>query len=423
VPYRRNTLSHGFRTIFTPGGGSGASLRTQVRRREFIGLGVGGVAAVSLGAAFWDDLFGSAQSRPLRRGPGYGPLRAPDENGIRLPDGFRSRTVARGREPVPGTDYEWHIASDGMAAFPRDEGGFVLVSNSEAFKGGASALRFGPGGEIDDAYGILSGTTQNCSGGGTPWGTWLSCEEVGGGRVWECDPSGRRRAVPHPAMGIFKHEAAAVDERRRHVYLTEDLIDGGLYRFTPERWPDLSAGLLEIARVERGGGVEWVEVPDPLARSEAARRQVRGSTRFKRGEGIWLDGDTLYLSTTADHRVHAYDVRRERIDVIYDGLASRSAPLLRVDQLTGSRAGEVFVCEDIATEEIAMGVITPDRKVSKFLSITGSEHRNSELTGVTFDPSGSRMFVASQRAFPKNDLEPGPGAIYEITGRFRTRPV
>jgi uncharacterized protein len=390
-----------------------------VRRREFIGLGVGGVAVASLGAVFWDELFGSAESRALRRGPGYGPLRPPDENGVRLPDGFRSHLVARGGEPVAGTDYGWHVASDGMAAFPHEGGGFVVVSNSEDFEGGASAIRFGPGGDVEDANRILSGTTQNCSGGGTPWGTWLSCEEVEDGRVWECDPSGGRRATPHPAMGIFKHEAAAVDERRRRVYLTEDLVDGGLYRYTPARWPDLSAGLLEIARVANGGPVEWVEVPDPLARRERTRRQVPGSTRFERGEGIWLDGDTLYVATTADHRVHAYDVRRGRIEVIYDGLASRSAPLLRVDQLTVSRGGEVFVCEDIATDEIDMGVISPERRVAKFLSITGPKHRGSELTGVTFDPSGSRMFFSSQRAFAESDLEPGPGAIYAITGPFK----
>jgi secreted PhoX family phosphatase len=390
-----------------------------MRRREFIGLGVGGVAAVSLGAAFWDQLFASAESRPLRAGTGYGPRRPPDANGVRLPEGFESRIVAVGEKVVPGTDYRWHIASDGMATFPHKGGGFVLVSNSENLIGGASAMRIGPDGAVRDAYRILSGTTSNCSGGGTPWGTWLSCEEIEDGRVWECDPSGRKKGVVRPAMGVFKHEAAAVDPHERRVYMTEDLIDGGLYRFTPERWPDLSAGLLEIARVGGGGAVEWIEVPDPSAERESTRRQVRGSTRFKRGEGIWFGGQTLYVATTADDRVHAYDTKRRRIRVIYDGLASASAPLLRVDQMTGSRAGEVFVCEDIATEEIDIGVIERDGSVSRFLSVTGPQHRGSELTGVVFDPTGTRMYFSSQRAFPKSETNPGPGAIYEVTGPFR----
>ena len=390
-----------------------------MRRREFIGLGVGGVAAVSLGAAFWDQLFGSAESHPLKEGVGYGPRRPPDANGVRLPKGFESRIVAVGDKVVPGTDYRWHIASDGMATFPHRGGGFVLVSNSENLVGGASALRIGPGGEVRDAYRILSGTTSNCSGGGTPWGTWLSCEEIEDGRVWECDPSGHKKGVAHPAMGIFKHEAAAVDPRERRVYMTEDLIDGGLYRYTPKRWPDLSAGLLEVAHVGSGGAVEWIEVPDPSASRDSTRRQVAGSTRFKRGEGIWLEGHTLYVSTTADDRVHAYDTKRRRIRVVYDGLASASAPLLRVDQLTGSRAGVVFVCEDIATDEIDIGLIEPNGSVSRFLSVTGPQHRGSELTGVVFDPTGTRMYFSSQRAFPKSDSLPGPGAIYEVTGPFR----
>ena len=299
------------------------------------------------------------------------------------------------------TGYRWHLASDGMATFPQRDGGFVLVSNSEAFEGGASAIRFDRDGRIEDAHRILSGTTQNCSGGGTPVGH-LALVRGGRARARLGVRPQRPRAARcrTPRMGVFKHEAAAVDPRARRVYLTEDLIDGGLYRYTPERWPDLSAGRLEIARVGRAGSVEWVEVPDPLARRERTRRQVPGSARLERGEGIWLDGETLWVATTADHRVHAYDTRRERIRVAYDGLASRSAPLLRVDQLTGSRAGEVFVCEDLATDEIDVGVIAPDRTVSKFLSVTGPQHVRSELTGVTFDPSGKRMFVASQRALP-----------------------
>jgi secreted PhoX family phosphatase len=389
-------------------------------RRQFIGLGVGGVAAVALGAAFWDDVFGSAASGSQRPSLGYGPRRAPNEHGIRLPEGFRSRVVARGHALVPGTGYRWHLASDGMATFPLHDGGWILVSNSEVLDGGASAIRFDRDGEIADAYRILEGTAQNCSGGGTPWGTWLSCEEIENGLVWECDPGGRRTAISHPAMGVFKHEAAAVDPRGRRVYLTEDLVDGGFYRFTPTSWPDLSAGLLEIAVVGKGGRTRWVEVPDPAASTTPTRRQVEGSTEFKRGEGIWHDDGVVYVSTTADSRVHAYDIGAERFAVIYDGLATREAPLVRVDALTANRAGEVFVCEDLNANEIDIGLIDRDRRASRFLSITGKEHLGSELTGVTFDPSGGRMYFSSQRAGGSGG-QPGPGAIYEISGPFRGR--
>ena len=105
--------------------------------------------------------------------------------------------------------------------------------------------------------------------------------------------------------------------------------------------------------------------------------------------------------------------------MVYDGLASASAPLLRVDQLTGSRAGEVFVCEDIATEEIDIGVIEPNGSVSRFLSVTGPQHRGSEVTGVVFDPSGSPDVLLLAARLPEERVAPGPGAIYEVTGPFR----
>ena len=330
--------------------------------------------------------------------------------------------VARGGQRVDGTDFTWHLASDGAATFVTSDGGWILVSNSETLLGGgASAIRFGRDGTIRDAYRVLEGTTANCSGGPTPWGTWLSCEETPSGRVWETDPAGKREAVVHPAMGVFKHEAAAVDPGHRHVFLTEDLVDGGLYRYTPERWPDLARGKLEVARVDRSGAVRWTKLRDPLARATPTRHQIPGTQRFKRGEGIWFDDGTVYVSTTVDSRVHAYDTRAERIETIYDGFATREAPLLHVDQMTANRAGEVYVCEDLSTDEIDIGVIEPgSHEVSRFLSVTGADHVGSELTGVAFDPSGTRMYFASQRAFGRPGRD-GPGAVYEVTGPFRGR--
>jgi uncharacterized protein len=221
-------------------------------------------------------------------------------------------------------------------------------------------------------------------------------------------------------MGIFEHEAVAVDGGGRRVYLSEDNGSSGFYRFTPSNWPDLSTGTLEVARVGQGGLVEWVRVPDPSAASTPTREQVPGMTRFNRGEGMWFDSGVVYLCTTNDHKIHTYDIRTRRMDVLYDGARFENPPLTNVDNITVSRSGDVFVCEDTTNSSdpgLDIGLITPDRIVTRFLKVTGSTHTGanearSELCGVVFDPSGDRMFFASQRGFFS-------GVIYEITGPFR----
>jgi uncharacterized protein len=403
--------------------------RQPMRRREFVQACAMGAGALAFGPAFWDRAL-AAPAR-LGRGP-YGPLGPEDENGIRLPEGFTSRKIAQGGLPVGDTGYVWHIFSDGQATYRTRNGGFILVSNSEnppdlgtggpGGTGGASAIRFRSDGSIADAYRILDGTRVNCAGGATPWGTWLSCEEHNEGQVWECDPTGVEEAVARPAMGVFEHEAVAVDPVGKRVYLTEDNAAGGFYRFTPKNYPNLRSGRLEVARVRADRRVEWIRVPDPMAESAPTREQVAGMTQFNRGEGIWFDSGTVYLCTTNDSKIHAYDTETRRMRVVYSAARFEDPPLTNVDNITVSRSGDLFVCEDTANSDdpgLDIGIITPSRRIARFLKVTGTTHTGSgearsELAGVVFDPSGERMFFASQRGFVT-------GVIYEITGPFRGR--
>jgi len=397
-----------------------------LRRREFVTAGAAAAGALAFGPSFWRRAFEAHGATP-GVGP-YGPLQPPDANGIMLPRGFTSREIARGEVPVAGTGYVWHIFSDGQATYDTGDGGWILVSNSEAPPdvdappsplkgGGSSAIRFRADGTIADAYRILGGTETNCAGGRTPWGTWLSCEEYEGGRVWEADPMGRSAAIVRPAMGAFTHEAAAVDPVGKQVYLTEDKPDGGFYRFTPARYPDLSSGLLEVA-VVTGASVSWAVVPDPSAISVPTRSQVPGMTRFASGEGIWFDSGTIYFTTKGDNRVWAYDTERSMIETIYDLAVTPDGPLSGVDNVTVSSFGDVYVCEDGGNLEIC--VITPEREVAPVMRVTGPAHEgvpgtpvSSEIAGVIFDPSGRRMYFSSQRGFVT-------GVVYEVSGPFRT---
>lgn len=352
----------------------------------------------------------------------FGPLLDPDANGVRLPSGFSSRIVARsGEEPVTGSGYPWHDSPDGGATFPTADGGWIYVSNSEVSSGGGGvgAIRFDAGANIIAAYPVLQNTTRNCAGGPTPWGTWLSCEEIPLGHVWECDPYGILSPRELPALGSYAHEAAAVDPATGNVYLTEDVPDGRFYRFFPAAntlsgHPDLSDGTLQVAQVEGpdGGSVAWHAVPDPGGTMVATRYQVSSSTPFNGAEGAWYDSNQVYFSTKGDNRIWMLDIVSDELFVIYDANEVSNPVLLGVDNITVSPRGDIMVAED--GDDMQLVAITVAGRVVPVLQLVG--HDGSEITGPAFDPGGSRLYFSSQDG--TTGAGSAAGITFEVTGNF-----
>lgn len=386
-------------------------------RREFLARGTRSLAAFLAGANAPALLAADSARDSNLFAELPGELMPPDKNGLRLPAGFHSRIIAHtGRQVVDGSDYLWHQAPDGGACFAATDGGWVYVSNSEKKiadgGGGVGAVRFDAQGNITHAYPLLRNTDNNCAGGKTPWQTWLSCEEVDRGLVYECDPFGLHESVSRPALGRFKHEAVAVDTDHNQLFLTEDEQDGCFYRFIPEQpLPSLEKGTLQVAEIVATEGTPhliWHDVPNPRAVMTPTRHQVDNATRFNGGEGIAFHAGLIYFTTKGDNKVWRYDTCTSAIDVLYDAATSPTPHLSGVDNITITASGDVLVAEDGGDMQIVL--LAPRGIVIPVVQIVGQD--DSEICGPAFDPTFQRLYFSSQTGPLNLDTD---GITYEIS--------
>jgi len=275
-------------------------------------------------------------------------------------------------------------------------------------------------------YLSLSGTHQNCAGGTTPWGTWLSCEEkvdkkrkgcVSHGYVFEVDPRNPSLNSPHPLkkLGRFNHEAVAFD-RFNNAYLTEDRSDGLIYKFIPKYPNNLKEGelfALSITGIKDARNwdsslidlnktylADWIKIEDYNPDYDSVREEgiIKGATPFARPEGIIAGNDSIYICCTSGGSLKKGQIWKLNptvfneisIELWYEVRDTTS--LNMPDNITISPWGDLIVCEDNSDINRLWGITT---KGKPYL-IAQNSYSNSEFAGVCFSPMDNTMFVNLQ---------------------------
>jgi uncharacterized protein len=330
----------------------------------------------------------------------------------------------------------------------RENGKWTLVKNDayNRLVNGTVAIPFNwhePVGEATEAIGTLA----NCSGGYTPWGSILTCEEnydsyygevnfengkrnlkTGGynwqqfyperkpehyGWVVEVNPK-TGEAKKHVALGRFAHECCTLQrlpDGRIVAYSGDDANDEHLYKFVSSKPDSLRDGTLYVANLEKGEWIPlvWEENPvlkvafsgqtEMLIRVREAAKLV-GATPLDRPEDIEIDPETGAVLVALTNNTPKEN---------YHG------SILRINENANNHASLKFTHDTLLAGGEETGFACPDNMA---FDAAGN-------LWFTSDISGSEMYKGPYETFGNNGLfvVPRKGAQAGMVVQVASAPV
>ncbi len=282
------------------------------------------------------------------------------------------------------------------------------------------------------------GTTNNCSGTVTPWGTIISCEEATTstdtngdgyhdyGWAIELDPATRQvRDFGNGKqklwrLGKMDHENVVIANDKKTLYQGEDDTRGSIYKFIADQAERMNNGVLYALQLDApyvngeptGTTGKWIAIPNSTpAECNAVKATAAslGATLFNGIEDVEIspiDGK-IYFTVKGVGRVYRFKDNGTTISEFETFVGGKDYRVtinnkvvtesweLGNDNLTFDDRGNLYVLQDGGRNHL--WVLRPDHtqanpKVEVFLQTPIS----GEPTGMTFTPDFKYAFISMQ---------------------------